>query len=133
MGRLLFLDKNNGGAIQTENPQKDLMELLIKKTKELGHIVSFSEAKADPEMVQPNTYAYYFDSFGKAAKRAWDRVSSSIEEPKESSSETVNEAEDSTQEDTDEESEEPDQKTQSMTQQFLVKKQSISKKNYHKF
>ncbi len=111
MGRLLFLNKNNGGVIQTERPQEDLMELLIKKTKELGHVVSFSEAKADPGMVEPNTYAYYFDSFGKAAKRAWDRVSSSIEEPKESNIETVNETEDSAQEDTDEESEESDQKS----------------------
>ena len=70
MERLVSFETNGGGVFQATNPQEDLMNLLVQKTKELGHEVSFSEAKEDPNFVQPNSYAYYFDSFGRAAKRA---------------------------------------------------------------
>ena len=72
--RLLFFDKNNGEKFSTENPERDLMDLLIEKTKILGHMLTFTEASEDPEMVQPNNYAFYFGSFGEAAKIAWRRA-----------------------------------------------------------
>ena len=72
--RLLFFSKNDGNKFSTENPEKDLMDLLIEKTISAGHMLSFEEASKDPEMVQPNNYAYYFGSFGEAAKMAWRRA-----------------------------------------------------------
>lgn len=72
--RLLFLNKNNGDKFSTENPEKDLMDLLIEKTKTLGHMLTSTEASEDPEMVQPNNYAFYFGSFSEAAKIAWRRA-----------------------------------------------------------
>lgn len=72
--RLLFFDKNNGDKFSTENPEKDLMDLLIRKTISAGHKLSFIEASNDPEMVQPNSYAFYFGSFDEAAGIAWLRA-----------------------------------------------------------
>ena len=74
--RLLFFDKNNGDKFSTEKPEEDLLTLLVEKTKALGHMLTFAEASADPEMVQPNNYAYYFGSFGEAAAIAWRRARS---------------------------------------------------------
>ena len=76
--RLLFFDKNNGDKFSTEKPEEDLLSLLIEKTKACGHMLTFAEASADPEMVQPNSYAYYFGSFSEAAKIAWRRARTSI-------------------------------------------------------
>lgn len=72
--QLLFFNKNNGEKFSTENPERDLMNLLIEKTKILGHMLTFTEASEDPEMVQPNNYAFYFSSFSEAAKIAWSRA-----------------------------------------------------------
>lgn len=75
--RLLFFDKNNGDKYSTEKPEEDLMNLLVEKTKALGRMLTFADASNDPEMVQPNNYAYYFGSFGQAAEIAWRRARSS--------------------------------------------------------
>jgi len=72
--RLLFFSKNNGDKFKTENPEKDLMDLLVEKTISAGHMLSFQEASNDPEMVQPNNYAFYFGSFNEAARIAWLRA-----------------------------------------------------------
>ena len=72
--KLLFFDKNNGDRLSTDNPKKDLMALLVERTEKLGHMLSFAEATEDPEMVQPNNYAFYFGSFGEAAKIAWRKA-----------------------------------------------------------
>lgn len=48
-----------------------LFKKLVEKTKELGRQVSFSEMEEDPEMPNPNLYAYYYGSFSEAAKEAY--------------------------------------------------------------
>lgn len=70
----LFFDKNNGDKFGAERPKEDLLALLVEKTKALGRMLTFADASEDPEMVQPNNYAYYFGSFGNAAEIAWRRV-----------------------------------------------------------
>lgn len=74
--RLIFLNKNNGDVFSTSNPEKDLMDLLIDKTKTLGHMLTFDEASTIPDMVEPNSYAFYFGSFSNAAKLAWFKAKS---------------------------------------------------------
>ena len=74
MWRQLTFDRNNGGKYTTGHPEVDLMDLLVVKTAALGHMLTFSEAAADPDMVTPNSYAYYFGSFSEAAKQAWQKV-----------------------------------------------------------
>lgn len=76
--RLLFFSKNNGDKFGTENPEKDLMDLLVEKTISAGHMLSFQEASNDPEMVQPNNYAFYFESFSNATRIAWLKARPSI-------------------------------------------------------
>lgn len=76
--RLLFFSKNNGDKFGAEKPEKDLMDLLVEKTISAGHMLSFQEASSDPEMVQPNNYAFYFGSFSDAAKIAWLKARPSI-------------------------------------------------------
>lgn len=65
------LSKNNGGYLYLNNPKEQLMEMLVSKTRDIGHMLSFREACEDPEMIAPNNYAFYFGSFNEATKRAW--------------------------------------------------------------
>lgn len=71
-----ILSRNNGKLVRTDNPEQFLMELLVKKTRQAGHMLSFEEASQDPEMVEPNNFAPYFSSFSEAAKTAWRKVQS---------------------------------------------------------
>lgn len=75
--RLLFFSQNNGDKFSTEDPKKDLMDLLVEKTISAGHMLSFKEVSEDPEMVCPNNYAFYFGSFSEAANITWRRAKSS--------------------------------------------------------
>lgn len=68
------LTKSKGGHIYLENPMEELMEMLVEKTLALGHMVSFREACEDPELVDPNSYAFYYGSFSEAAKIAWKKA-----------------------------------------------------------
>lgn len=70
----VHLAKNKGGYVYLENPKEQLMEMLVDKTLALGHLLSFREACEDPELIDPNNYAFYFGSFGEAAKIAWKRA-----------------------------------------------------------
>ena len=70
----VFVEKNNGNKFGTTDPKKDLMDLLVEKTRALGHILTCEEANADPDMVVSNAYAFYFGSFDAAAKTAWSMV-----------------------------------------------------------
>ena len=69
---LLFLNRNDGGKFCVgDDPKGMMMKLLVKKTIAAGHVLTFNEAKNDPEMIEPNSYAYYYGSFAEAAKEAW--------------------------------------------------------------
>ena len=72
----MTLRLNNGANCFTNDPMDDLMDRLIEKTKSAKHCLSFDEASKDPEMYQPNSYAYYFGSFTEAARTAWNMVKS---------------------------------------------------------
>ena len=76
--RLLFFDKNNGDKLSTNSPEKDLMDLLVDRTISAGHMLSFKEASEDPEMVKPNSYAFYFGSFSDAARTAWYKAKANL-------------------------------------------------------
>lgn len=68
------LAKSKGGYIDLENPMEELMEMLVEKTLALGHMVSFREACEDPDLVDPNSYAFYYGSFSEATKIAWKKA-----------------------------------------------------------
>lgn len=72
--RLIFFSKNNGELFGVTDPKKDLLDLLVKKTMQCGHMITFDEASADPDMVKPNSYAFYFGSYSVAAEKAWKIV-----------------------------------------------------------
>ena len=46
----IFLDRNNGDKFGTNDPKKDLMDMLVNKTKTLGHILTYDEVGADGEV-----------------------------------------------------------------------------------
>lgn len=72
-----FFKKNNGEYVEYDDmaPKKKLMEVLIERTKVAGHQLSYAEAEKDPEMIQPNTYAFHYGgSFSKVAERAWSMI-----------------------------------------------------------
>ncbi len=76
-----FLPLNNGESFFVgEDAKTAIYDLLVEKTRELGHKMSFKEACDDPEMVYPNQYAYYFGSFGKAAEMAWREAQDGTED-----------------------------------------------------
>ena len=72
-----FFKKNNGEYVEYDDmaPEKKLMEVLVERTKVAGHQLSYAEAEKDPEMIQPNTYAFHYGgSFSKVAERAWSMI-----------------------------------------------------------
>ena len=83
------LSKNNGKSVWANNPEQFLMELLVEKTRQAGHIISFKEASQDPEMVEPNNYAPYFGSFSEATKIAWRKAKNPQQETNTSQSSPV--------------------------------------------
>lgn len=54
-----------------ENRKEELFQVLIEKTKELGHMVSFSEMRAEFGLSLTNDYAFYYGSFETAAREAY--------------------------------------------------------------
>ncbi|MBR3204546.1 hypothetical protein IKF81_02605 [Candidatus Saccharibacteria bacterium] len=63
---------NSGKVIYTEQSiRKVIMELLEKFAAELNRPPSFSEVKQNPDLPNPNDYAFYFGSFDSAAKAAY--------------------------------------------------------------
>lgn len=68
--------RNNGKIFSVtayEKTEYEMMAFLVEKTKEAGHQLTFAEAAADPEMIQPNEFprCTYFHSFDEAAEAAW--------------------------------------------------------------
>lgn len=49
----------------------ELFSKLLKKTRELGRKVTFSEVENDPEMPRANAYAVHFGSFTNATEEAF--------------------------------------------------------------
>lgn len=70
----MFIKLNNGKQAFFEVPEEGLMQLLTKKTATMGRLLTREEVKSDPEMAPPNTFAFYFGSFGEAANKAWRMV-----------------------------------------------------------
>ena len=71
---MVSLKTNQEKLVFSENPQVEMMDLLVEKTRALGRIVTFSDATNDPDFFKPNQYAFYYGSFEKAALEAWRRV-----------------------------------------------------------
>lgn len=72
---MLFLPLNNGEVYPIDGDTiKILFKFLLDKTKLLGHKMSFNEALSDPEMIAPNQYAFYFESFEMAAQMVWEEI-----------------------------------------------------------
>ena len=59
--------------IQSSNRKDELLDSLLSKINELGRKPSFDEVKNDPNMPNPNDYAYFFTSFTDAVKEAWGK------------------------------------------------------------
>lgn len=77
---MLFLPLNNGEVYPIDGDTgKTLFKLLLDKTKLLGHKMSFNEALNDPEMIAPNQYAFYFESFEMAAQTAWEEIEAQMD------------------------------------------------------
>ena len=68
------IELNDGTYFLSDNPKDDLMNILVKKTTEAGHLLTFDEASSDLAMIQPNFYAFYYGSFSEAAQKAWKRA-----------------------------------------------------------
>lgn len=76
---MALLERNNGKVLFIDNHvAAKLQEMLLKVTRELGHLVTYEEFKQYSELPKPNQYAYYFGSFGNAARRVWKRVKREI-------------------------------------------------------
>lgn len=76
---MLKLTKNDGSFIICEandNPKSVLMGTLMYYTDREHRLLTFEDAAKIPGMIRPNTYAYYYGSFNKAAELAWSRITS---------------------------------------------------------
>lgn len=51
--------------------REELYDLLLNKITSLGRKPSFTEVKEDPNMPDPNDFAYYYGSFSSAAEEVW--------------------------------------------------------------
>ena len=72
-----WLSFNSGEKyLSSNNPSKDLMDLLVDKTRTAGHRLTFKEANSDPKMFRLYHYATYFVTFESAAEMAWQKVQS---------------------------------------------------------
>lgn len=74
MSRVVFLSKNNGRMSSCESPAAQLMDFLIEKTKVAGKVVSSKEISEDPEAFKKSHYEFYYGSFDKAARIAYDKI-----------------------------------------------------------
>ncbi len=69
-----WLQYNGGDQYLSGNPDKDLMDLLVEKTRTAGHMLTFREASSDIGMFRGYHYSAHFLSFEKAAAIAWQTV-----------------------------------------------------------
>ena len=53
---------------------EQMMEQLIRATKEAGHQLSFDEARKNTSLPDPNTYAFFWQTYDNAAQIAWRKV-----------------------------------------------------------
>ena len=72
------IELNDGTYFLSDNPKEELMNILVKKTTEAGHLLTFDEANSDLTMIQPNFYAFYYGSFSEAAQIAWKRATTRL-------------------------------------------------------
>lgn len=86
-----YLPRNDGSQFFSNNPREDLIGKLVEKTISAGHLLTFEETSDDPKMFRPNSYAFYYGSFGEAAQTAWRKaktiLSQKTKEPEEEKSE----------------------------------------------
>ncbi len=72
--------KNDGSFIlcgKDEDPKSVLMGTLMYHPERNHKLLTFADAAKIPDMIQPNTYAYYYGcSFNEVAELAWSRVTS---------------------------------------------------------
>lgn len=71
-----WLKFNGGEEYLSGNPVKDLMDLLVEKTRTAGHLLTFKDASLDTGMFRLYHYTKYFVTFEKAAETAWRTVQS---------------------------------------------------------
>lgn len=73
---MAYFRLNDGSdSIESEHPHKKIWDLLVKKTIEAGHALTFDEARADPKFINPNEFAVHFGKrFSDWAKEAWRTV-----------------------------------------------------------
>ena len=56
---MALLERNNGKVLFIDNHvAAKLQEMLLKVTRELGHLVPYEEFKQYSELPKPNQYAY---------------------------------------------------------------------------
>lgn len=79
---MAFFPLNDGSdGIESAYPYSELWNLLIEKTAEVGHMLTPSEARADPKFVDLNSYAIAFGGrFSDWAKEAWQTITIEQEE-----------------------------------------------------
>ena len=79
---MAFFPLNDGSdIIESSYPYDELMDLLIKKTAEVGHMLTPEEAHADPKFIDPNCYAFTLGGrFSDWAKDAWQTLENEQEE-----------------------------------------------------
>ncbi len=65
-----FVKLNNGHERSCDNIKKTMLNLLIDKTMVVGKKLTMYDVMSDPEMPEPNSYAFYFGSFDSAANVA---------------------------------------------------------------
>ena len=73
-----WLQKNSGEKFLSGDPSKDLMDLLVEKTRAAGHMLTFKELSNDPRMFRLYFYSKYFVSFEHATALAWEKAQHSI-------------------------------------------------------
>lgn len=73
---MAFFPLNDGSdGIESTYPYSELWDMLIEKTAEVGHMLTPSEARADPKFVDLNSYAIAFGGrFSDWAKEAWQTI-----------------------------------------------------------
>ncbi len=73
------MTKMKGGLQMWQSDERPLaksrdMDLLVKKTLELGRKPTFREVEDDPKLPNANNYAFYYGSFAEAVDVAWAMV-----------------------------------------------------------
>ena len=71
----IFALNDGTGSIWSSYPYTELWDLLVEKTAEVGHVLTFDEAHRDPKFIDPNCYATSLGGrFSEWAKKAWYAV-----------------------------------------------------------